>query len=409
VRTLSLEPHYEYPHYRFDLECLVSLEVLNAWADAAQHLFPRLHVVSVGISYASSVADAHAVLRFLTPKIDHFFMTYADDFLLDADETEQLKNLGTGLRNLRLDSRGEDQQAAQHLVSTFISASAHYETVHLSSPLPLSAIPHLGQCPRLRVLSLELVGPALRNISIGAFGALTQLQLHDSTNELPGMHLTLALPSHIRLRSFSYQMAYRETRLNQSSLHRFLHHITRWGTLTSISLSLYIEDDISSLEGYRAIYTHFHALLHLETLEWRSHTPVILDDALFRDILKACSSLAEWLIVRMPANFVLSNDAFEVSLPTFVGLLSSHPNIRWLPVLVRCNEMPCSQEIANCRVSSYEGVLAVTGIEEPDAVAGVLRQVAPRVTRCVLHVPNNEHVDELQRTCLVELNKYLLS
>jgi hypothetical protein len=250
--------------------------------------------------------------------------------------------LGTGLRNLRLDSHGEDQQAAQQLASTFISASTHYETVHLSLPLPSLAITHLGQCSRLRDLSLKLVGPALRYLSLGAFGALTQLQLHDSTTELPGMHFSLVLPSDNCLQGFSYQMADQDTMLNHLSLHRFIQHITSWITLTSISLSLYIEDNASSVESYEEIYTHLHALPHLETFKWRSNISTILDDTLFPDVLNSGSNLAEWLVVKIPGTFFIGNGEFEVSLPTFVNLLSTYPYIRTLPVQVCCNEMPCS-------------------------------------------------------------------
>jgi hypothetical protein len=390
VRTLVFERHW--PHH----EGFVSPQVLNAWANAAQQLFPRLHVVRFGIEYALSVADARAVLRFLTPNIDEFYMICPEAFFLDADETAHLKTSGTGLRTLGSHGLRGSQQAAQLLASTVISASTRYEIVHLSSPLPSLAITHLGQCPRLRDLDLKLVGPALWNLPIGAFGALTQLQIHDSTSELPGMHFTLALPSHVHLQSFSYYLSHRDTLLDHSSLHRFVRHIASWVTLTSIFLRIYLEDDASSLENYREIHTHFHALPHLETLKWISNTVVALDNTLLRDFLGACPQLTEWRIFNV--------DAPQVSLPAFVSLLTTHPNIRCLPVQVSCNQMPSPQAVADCGASRYGGTLplSVIDVEDPDAVAGVLRRVAPYVTSCSF-----DSVQGVQAMRIVQLNKLL--
>jgi hypothetical protein len=388
VWTLSLEQHRG--HFTHHL-CFVSLQVLNAWADAAQQLSPLLHVVKVGYGYASSVADARAVLRFLTPNIDEFCMICPAGLSLDADETEQLKTSSTGLQNLRFEG---SQQAAQLLASTVIGASTRYVMVQLSLPLPSLAITHLGQCPRLHDLDIQLVGPAIRNLPIGAFGALTQLQLHDFTNELPGMHFFLALPSHIRLQSFSYTMGYQAPFLNRSCLHQFVQHITSWFTLTSVVLILNLEDGASYMEAYREIHTRFHALPHLKTLNWGSNIVVALDITLVRDFLSACPHLAEWIIFNV--------DALEVSLPAFVSLLSTYPNIRYLPVRVCCNEMPSPGAVANCGASRYGGTLAVTDVKDPDAVAGVLRRVVHYVTRCSLDL-----VWEVQAVRIRELNKLL--
>jgi hypothetical protein len=309
-------------------QCFVSLQVLDAWADAAQQLFPCLHIVRVRYGYASSIVDACAVLRFLTLNIDDFFIICPEDFVADADDTVQLETLGVGLQTLGFGRLEGNQQATQLLASTVISASTCYEMVHLSSPLPSLAITHLGQCPRLRNLDIELVGLAIRNLLIGAFSALTQLQPYDSTNELPGMHFSLALPSHIRLQSFSYHLNHRDTLLNHSSFHQFIQHITSWVTLTSIFLRLHLEDGASSLEDYREIHMHFHALPHLETLKWKSNTSVALGNTLLRDFLSACPQLAEWLIFKLPGGH--SACAFTISLPAFVSLLSTHPNIRYI-------------------------------------------------------------------------------
>jgi hypothetical protein len=46
--------------------------------------------------------------------------------------------------------------------------------------------------------------------------------------------------------------------------------------------------------------------------------------------------------------------------------------------------MPSAKAVANCGASRYEGALAVTDVEDPDAVAGVLRRVAPYVTSSFL-------------------------
>jgi hypothetical protein len=335
VRTLKLERHLG--------QGFVLLQVLDTWADAVQQLFPRLHVVRVGYGYASSVADARAVLLFLTPNIDDFFMICPEDFVADADDTAQLKTSGMRLQTLRFGRLEGNQQAAQLLASTVISALTRYEMVHLSLPLPSLAITHLEQCPRLRDLDIELVGLAIRNLLIGAFSTLTQLQPYNSTNELPGMHFSLALPSHIRLQSFSYHLNHQDTLLNHSSLHQFIRHITSWITLTSIFLRLHLEDGASSLENYREIHTHFHALPHLETLTWGSNTSVALDNTLLRDFLSACPQLAEWLVFNV--------DAPQVSLPAFVSLLSKHPNIRCLPVQVCCNQIPSPQAVADCGAS----------------------------------------------------------
>jgi hypothetical protein len=391
VQTLFFESQWGYfPHY----QGFISPQVLNTWADAAQQLFPLLHAITVGLGYASSVLDARVVLCFLTPNIDDFYMICPKLFFLDPDETAQLKISGTGLQSLRFGALTGDQQSAQLLASTVISALTRYEIVHLSLPLTSSAITHLGQCPRLRNLKLKLVGPVLWDLSIGAFGALTQLELHDSTSELTGMHFTLALPSHIRLQSFSYTMGYLAPFLNRLSLHRFVQHITTWVTLTSIFLSLHLEDGASSLEAYREIHTHFHTLPHLETLKWRSNTPLILDNTILRDFLSACPQLAEWHIFNV--------DAVEVSLPAFVSLLSTHPNIRCLPVRVCCNQMPSPEAVANCGASRYMGPLSVIDVEDPDAVAVVLRRMAPYVTTCSF-----DSVQGVQAMRIVQLNKLL--
>jgi hypothetical protein len=404
VRKLSLKR--DIPKNFGDQERAVSQAVLHAWADATpQRLFPRMQSLSGQFGYTNTAAGARTVLRFLTPNIHHFNTICPDDFFLDAEEHAQLHASSAGLRKLSFSRLIGDQKAAMQLASTLASASTRYETVHIPWPLHPSKIEHLANCPRLRIANIELASPVPQTFSANSFGSLASLRVEDVTSELPGMHFCLALRSPVQLRCFSYCISRTGSSIDYASLYRFIRHITRWTTLTAISLDLRIDGTLS-LKDYKTIYTEFHALSHLESLLWTGNTAVIFDELLMYDLLDTCPRLTRWRTWTSGSDH---NGAEQMvfTLTAFVTLLTLYPDVHVLPIRVCCDKIPRPGAIADCGASKYGGHLLVMNVEDPDAVADVLRQVAPRVTDCILGFGTNDLIDEWQSEHVRDLNAQL--
>jgi hypothetical protein len=389
-----------------DQKRAVSQAVLHAWADATpQHLFPWMQALLGSFGYTSTAMGTCIVLRFLTPNIRDFETTCPEDMFLDAEEHAQLHASSAGLCKLSFSKLIGDQKAAVQLASTLASASTQYEIVRIPWPLHALKIQHLADCLYLKLADIQVASPVPQTFSPHSFGCLTSLRVTDVTGEFLRLHLCLALRSPIQLRRFSYSISRTELSIDYASLCWFIRHIACWTTLTTVSLDFCIDGTLS-LKDYKTIYTEFHALSHLKSLLWVANIAVIFDKLLMYNLLNACPRLTQWCtwILGLALN---GAEQMVFSLPAFVTLLTLYPNVHILLVCVCCDKIPSTGTVANCGVSKYRSHLLVMDVKDPDAVADVLQQVAPRVTDCTLGFRMNKLINEWQSEHVHNLNVLL--
>jgi hypothetical protein len=389
-----------------DQKRAVSQAVLHTWADVTpQHLFPWMQALLGSFGYTSTATGAHIVLRFLTPNICDFETTCLEDMFLDAEEHTQLHASSAGLRKLSFGKLIGDQKAVVQLVLTLASASTQYKIVRIPWPLHTSKIQHLADCLYLKLANIQVASPVPQTFSPHSFGCLTSLRVTDVMGEFLRLHLCLALCSPIQLHRFSYSISRMELSIDYASLCWFIRHIACWTTLSTVSLDFRIDGTLS-LKDYKTIYTEFHALSHLESLLWVANIAVIFNKSLMYNLLDVCPRPTQWhtWILGSALN---GAEQMVFSLPAFVTLLTLYPDVHILPVCVCCDKIPSTGAVADCGASKYGSHLLVMDVEDPDAVADVLQQVAPQVTDCTLGFGMNELIDEWQLERVHDLNVLL--
>jgi hypothetical protein len=388
----------------------ISPSVIATWAKTleAQKLFPRLRDFSAS-DYAVTAAGARDFLQFLTQGLPRFHLTCPLDLVLDTSECERLRLAGSGLRRLSIFSPWiAESDAAPQLMRLLIKASTHLEDVDAGtvSIFP-SEVLHLGECRSLTVARLRLAAPhpILPN---SAFRTLTQLNLNDVTDETFGLHFCLALSTDIPMLQFSYQ-SQRTNAIDRSSFRQLTDHITRWTSLVSVSLDVSLrEHDQMPLEDSRTFYSQFHSLSNLESLSCITTNAMVLDYSIIQSLLDACPHLLRWFVRARNRLWRFEGwELFELPLPDLLQLLFYHPDIRHLPVRVRCDEMVDPQYLDYFEGNKYNTMLFVNNVIDPGTVARVFEQVLPEVTGCMLAVGADAVVTREQYSSVDELNRLL--
>jgi hypothetical protein len=221
----------------------------------------------------------------------------------------------------------------------------------------------------------------------GSFPVLEELEIIETSPTLSSLRFCLLLEPNGVLDTLTYNALDRVgPPVDRTSLDQLLQHMAQFKSLRGFSLSIGTSQALSLAE-YRIFHAHFHALPALNRFAWNTDAHIVIDSGIVHDFLDACPFLRFWTMQHMHHTHM---SLAEFTLPEFLNLLLRHPEVHEVPVRVRCDVLPdpCGLE----EVYYGTGTLTVQDVQDPAAVAKVLRKALPRV---VYVLPVSYHDDNL--------------
>jgi hypothetical protein len=352
----------------------VGVTVLVAWFTTAG-LFPRLCRVSNQPFYRHLAHGPLLASLARLPALQSWTLavTTLGGVLPSPESAAALEHAAARIAHLAV-VEDKPLASAEHawvrVQSGMLAHAVHLRTFATTLPLGAQDLACLAALPCLEELRIQqLAGGAVRG---GAFPRLRALRVADAFLPSSALHTMLAACTSRALEDLGVH-ASKYVSIDVG----VLQVLAEFRHLRCVRLELTPETGEAGLELLRVLQC-LPNLTHLATRHCSLAT-----NAVVLDVVRACPRLIRWTLYN-PQDACSVPHERGMPFVAFLDLLTAHPELRALPLMVSARALPSPAEQASFGKHAFGPTLTVDDIGDEDALVAAVRTLFPQVRRVLV-------------------------